>query len=332
MKETILYHPLTKYVIYYPLYFIGKIAFKIFKITPSWSFFAFRRLYCLTKGKINHTISRKISNSIGKYDINNAPNEVIPDFDIHTAIKSIEKYGYYRLPALMDETNIGKLRQLGHTCTCHVESNNQFDGTESVFNMNELKGNRYFATDQSLMSSGEVLDILGSHRLLNLAQEFLGCKPILDLVLMWWLTNYDNNDSSKSAQYFHFDMDRPRFLKVFFYLTDVDEENGPHIYAKSSNNEKPAQLYKSRRFKDAEIETHYQVDHIKGKAGTILLVNTSGFHKGGIVTKDPRLILQLEYSNSLFGATYPNYKVMANSEIFKKAKAIFPRAFQLFTS
>ena len=33
-----------------------------------------------------------------------------------------------------------------------------------------------------------------------------------------------------AAQMFHFDMDRPKWLKFFIYINDVNEKNGPHFF------------------------------------------------------------------------------------------------------
>lgn len=72
-----------------------------------------------------------------------------------------------------------------------------------------------------------------------IAQEYLACKPIHDLVLMWWSAPHSNKASSEAAQLYHFDMDHLKFLKFFIYLTDVDEHNGPHCYVRKSHIHKP---------------------------------------------------------------------------------------------
>lgn len=332
MREKILYNVLTKYFVYYPLYFFGRISFKIFSKTPALSFLSFRKLYCLTKGGINESLSKQARNSHGKYNISSVVDDVIPEFDSDTALNSIRDVGYYRIPTLLSHEIVSVLNKVGRECLCHVESIDRHDGKVEKFDENNPLGTRYFIKDACLMNCGAIIDVMNSRRMMSVAQEFLGCKPIIDLVLMWWLTDHEEKASSKAAQLFHFDMDRPKFLKVFFYLTDVSEENAPHIYADSSNRIKPDKLFKIRRFSDTEINEHYQISHLTGKSGTILIVDTSGFHKGGIVTGDPRLILQLEYSDSLFGADYPEYKITTDLGKFTAMKAEYPRTFQLFNT
>ena len=49
----------------------------------------------------------------------------------------------------------------------------------------------------------------------------------------WWsFTN--KNQALEKTQYFHRDLDSLNFLK-FFYLTDVDQNSGPHQYIKYSH-------------------------------------------------------------------------------------------------
>jgi hypothetical protein len=45
--------------------------------------------------------------------------------------------------------------------------------------------------------------------------------------------------------------------------------------------------------------------------GTIIVEDTRGLHKGNPVSGNSRLILQLQFSNSLFGAEYPKSQIPA---------------------
>ena len=124
---------------------------------------------------------------------------------------------------------------------------------------------------------------------------------------MWWSAAFSRKASSEAAQLYHFDMDRFKFIKFFFYLTDVDSSNGPHCYIRGSHKWLPDRLWKDGRIQDAEIfENFHKQDivEITGKKGTIIAVDTRGLHKGKVLEKGERLIFQVEYANSLFGAEY----------------------------
>jgi hypothetical protein len=103
-------------------------------------------------------------------------------------------------------------------------------------------------------------------------------------------------------------MDRIKFLKVFFYLTDVTPESGPHCYVRGSSKRKPAAILRDGRIPDEEIRSHYPEEtfvEICGGTGSIIAVDTRGWHKGKPLTEGERLILQFEYTNSMFGQNYP---------------------------
>ena len=77
--------------------------------------------------------------------------------------------------------------------------------------------------------------------LLALAEQVLGCMPVLDFV--HGLASRPGSDSvdqrDRAAQHFHSDHDRLRFVKVFVYLDDVDMNNGPHVFCEGTHRQRP---------------------------------------------------------------------------------------------
>lgn len=173
-----------------------------------------------------------------------------------------------------------------------------------------------------------------------IAQEYLGFNPVQDLLSMWWSAPQgrvsagasdrmeidsaksdgvspdavllDEAIASRAAQLYHFDMDRFKFVKFFVYLTEVGTNNGPHCYVRGSHLRKPAALLRDERISDREIEQHYRAEdllELTGPVGTILAVDTRGFHKGKPLLSGDRLIFQLQFSDSLFGQNYPSIAV-----------------------
>jgi hypothetical protein len=120
---------------------------------------------------------------------------------------------------------------------------------------------------------------------------------------MWWTFPVDASaeDRARHAHVFHYDLDDLKFVKFFFYLTDVDDQAGPHVYVKTSNRivKYKSPLFKSKRFNDEEIVAGYGAENIievLGKAGTCLIEDTTTIHKGITPVSRPRLMLQFEYS------------------------------------
>ncbi|HEX4461815.1 MAG TPA: hypothetical protein VIA18_27735, partial [Polyangia bacterium] len=67
---------------------------------------------------------------------------------------------------------------------------------------------------------------------------------------------------------------------------------------------RPAQLWVDGRLPDEAIARGYGADRMReltGPRGTIIAVDTSGFHKGKPLVAGHRLMFQLEFTNSFFG-------------------------------
>ena len=176
--------------------------------------------------------------------------------------------------------------------------------------------------------------MIADQSILAVSQSFLKSKPVLDLVSMWWSTAISKEASSEVAQLFHWDMERIKFLKFFFYLTDVDHDTGPHCFVKGSNNGFPISVRRDGRISDEEISKAYPSENIveiTGKKGTILAVDTSGFHKGKNLKHGDRLLLQFEFSNSLFGVNSEYFVVNDPITELKKSAISFPFVYQRYT-
>ena len=128
-------------------------------------------------------------------------------------------------------------------------------------------------------------------------------------------------------------MDRPKWLKFFIYLNDVDsEEHGPHCFIKYSHKtfSKPYKLLLRgyERIHDEEIFKFFKKSDEKvilGKLGTLAIGDTSAFHKGLNPKTKKRKVLTIEFSNSLFGSPFNKYNV--SKENFKNTYQNFDDKF-----
>jgi len=84
-------------------------------------------------------------------------------------------------------------------------------------------------------------------------KTFLTSKPIISFVknylnsqnfsisASFFVSNpikISKKEKYANAQFFHWDNDFSKFLKLYIYLTDVDEASGPHIYIPKSHKKK----------------------------------------------------------------------------------------------
>lgn len=140
---------------------------------------------------------------------------------------------------------------------------------------------------------------LANHpEILRVAEGFLGVKPTISYMSAWW--SFATNDEALQAENFHRDVDGITFLKFFCFLTDVDEQNGPHVYVPSSANS-PKCKDSIRRYSDQEIIDEFGSNSIKeitGPAGTVFMEDTFGLHKGKKLKSGRRLLFQVIYSTA----------------------------------
>jgi len=146
--------------------------------------------------------------------------------------------------------------------------------------------------------------------LLAIAAKFLGTDPVhIGSELFWSFpvlaTPLDRLDA---AQVYHYDMDDYRFIKFFFYLTDVDLSSGPHICIRGSHKNKKFshQLLGLRCASkgDKEIVDYYGAENVVticGQAGFGFVEDAYCFHKGTPPRDKDRLILQIEYAINNYG-------------------------------
>ncbi len=115
----------------------------------------------------------------------------------------------------------------------------------------------------------------------------------------------------------HFDDWRHRF-KAFLYLTDVSEENAPFVYYKGSHEQHP---WKYKYHLEYELEgtsgryghfflqemeaiqkkRKYEKTIYTGAAGTLILADFRGIHKGTTLQKGKRILLNNTFGIALKG-------------------------------
>jgi len=117
------------------------------------------------------------------------------------------------------------------------------------------------------------------------------------------------------SQLWHRDHEDRRIFKFFLYLSDVDEDSGPFEYIKGShlggkwNHIVPQKRppYGTR----TKLKLENQMDYISctGKAGTIIIADTAGLHRGGYCKKKERTMFLLGFlSDGRFRKKYRYYK------------------------
>ena len=246
--------------------------------------------------------------------------------------------GYYRIPQRLDEAFCQSIiDQLGQIEFKTKATNDIIDGY-SRRNLKSCRGNTSWVLhQQDVLQIPEVQQLVADRAILSIVQDYLECTPIHVQSNSWWTINHQTDDQTKcsDAQMFHQDKEFIRFVKVFVYLTDVEPDNGPHTYiagsARDYQQHVPQDYKISQRLSDEYLREQYPDEKfvtMTGPKGTVLIEDTSGFHKGEPVVKGHRLMLQLEYACSLYFNPVPSFSFEGLTDRFVDFASDHPRMFQ----
>ncbi|AIQ95314.1 hypothetical protein [Prochlorococcus sp. MIT 0604] len=235
---------------------------------------------CLTSNIRNFSYCKLNDNSISKKEIlNNLINDGLSN-----------KF-------LISEDHINKILEKLSTLKFKPNIGNQEFTYNEIMSGNYLKDvlqYRLFSPNKFIK---EVEEIIFDEQILEIAKAYLGVEPKIENCVIWISLPTDKDTSGENLYGYHYDIDDYKFLKLFVYLNDVDENSGPHSYIKKSLNDKS--IYKSirRRLSYKNVHKRYpnKEEVLTGKKGTGFFEDTYGYHKGTL-PKKYRVILQCQYT------------------------------------
>jgi hypothetical protein len=274
------------------------------------SWMAVMRLHCRTNGRSTE-ILRKIMKTLRP-----AP-AVIPAFEsmlgnfntakVQAIAKQIQHDGYYVFERRIPGAVCDEIAEAARTIKARVGRNPDDPKPMTKFDPANAIAYVYDIPEPEIWQIRAYQRLIADPLFLNLSQAYFGAASALKQANLWWSVALDGVPDTNAAQLFHFDFDpAPIWLKVFFYLTDVTPETGPHVFVKGSHKlrqQKTRELLSRgyERISDDDIVAvygHENIVEINGAKGTVLVVDTMGFHKGKAPTAGYRLLAQLEYANS----------------------------------
>ncbi len=258
------------------------------------------------------------------------------NFD-HIDYKKLKKNGYSYHKNIVSKKITEKIIQSSEVLNGTYSSDEYNSKYKEKLNQENLKAKKFAISSNDLINIPEIQDIVINPKILEIAQSYLGSAPILDIISVSFSFPNKKNDSN-AAQMWHIDLDRPKWVKFFIFLNDCTLSNGPHKYIESSHltSNLPEEVLKKgyKRIEDDLIGNHFSEDKIKsfvGDAGSVLIEDSVGLHRGTQVLSGRRVMMQVQFSSSLFGAkkeeiTFPNQM----TKNFKEAIENYPKIFENF--
>lgn len=168
--------------------------------------------------------------------------------------------------------------------------------------------------------------------LIRTVNKYLKCYSWLMDYNLW--LNLPVNEEAKSSQMWHRDhviygpdgtysKKTRKLVKIFLYLHDVEEQAGALTYLPGSQKDGPLQHLEppkaivedtlAARVSDEVMERFVPQSHwisAAGKVGTLIFFDASGYHKGGRVLEQRRILFKLEFGSWLWlNPLYPKVHI-----------------------
>jgi hypothetical protein len=186
----------------------------------------------------------------------------------------------------------------------------EVDDSDAILNANKVDGKKkpylvdMISRDAVHQADSSLIRLALDTKLLEVVAGYMGLCPRLSAIYGW--LNVPTNDKPQASQMWHRDPEDLRLIKVFIYLNDVDDETGPFTYvpkthAKGVLAATSVSHVDRKRILDEEMnqifpEALHRV--CTGSAGSVILADTVGFHRGGRPKSRNRLVLTFTYTSS----------------------------------
>ena len=160
-----------------------------------------------------------------------------------------------------------------------------------------------------LLSNNIIAKFALEEKWVKIIKDILNIEPKLIDVTSWYTLPHKNTIDLETynAQIWHRDVDKLRDIKILIYLSDVtDLDNGPFEILVDTHKTKFNRIVYDNnnnfRVSDEKIKKQNYVKYsFLGRKGSNFVVDTRCLHRGGIVQKERRHIIELYFSNSILG-------------------------------
>jgi hypothetical protein len=156
-----------------------------------------------------------------------------------------------------------------------------------------------------LPSDGPWLRYAAGDPLLGIVNAYRGAQVKLVDFDLWYTIPVGDDAERVASQEWHRDPEDQHVVKVFLYFSEVDEDAGPFEYVRrSAEGFEYGHLWpwgESERYPPTEeLEAAIPASErvlATGSAGTLVICDTSGFHRGGYARTKPRILSTHTYVN-----------------------------------
>jgi hypothetical protein len=246
--------------------------------------------------------------------------QFLPEFeqikiDRAAEINKLEGDGFLIMPEFVEAERVAKLNtqfddlvlkgrnlQLPRDIRARKEGQQDWE-VDRISEADMSKGLEYFQhrthmvqAKAPLLFFPDLLRIGLDERILDLVSAYMGCLPSLGFIKI--TKSFANDLPPFDTQLYHIDGNAAKMVKAFLLLHDVDGETGPHALIKNSHKDRFDGCFDKLRWTEEEMIEKFgseRLFHHWGKAGDIVIEDTSAFHCGSKPKEKTRNIVIFNY-------------------------------------
>ena len=318
-----------------------------------------QKLYAYTDGRSNDILFRLLESKRKEADLrfgwdgaSLVSHAGIFDPSIEGVVRTLREDGVVVIPPRLKKETVQNLYELALSCQLdtttygpvaidHVLGTQTTisianTGTSNGIDPSQPRCSVYTVPRSLLLENENMQCLLCDPYLLAVATRYLGVFPVITKPDMWWDTDFLSQGLRPRP--FHVDSGCLRWIKIGVNLTDTTFESPHLVYVKGSHNPNRRTRPLTRRLvsrmnlSDKEVKDvcPEKIVHVTAPAGSIILADTRGIHKGELSMKGHRLVLYFGLEGSAFNnidKPLPLNKV--GSELGKAMRAR-PFSYQFF--
>lgn len=223
------------------------------------------------------------------------PSGMMDELAIDASVGALKQRGWEILPCQLPAEDVAELHRFAFTTPAYAKHPSERIAIAEL-DIPRTSG-RYTWRMSELIRVPAVQRLVADGALHRIAQNYLGCRPILTTIAMWLNPPYEG---SYNAHVYHYDNAGPSFLKFFVYLNDIDADAAHTFIQGTHRHLKPRQFARSGLYDRDKLLAFYGAENeivFTGRAGMILAEDTAGFHKGTTPSKGYRLLLELQFTS-----------------------------------
>ncbi|MBH8561033.1 phytanoyl-CoA dioxygenase family protein [Nostoc sp. CENA67] len=243
---------------------------------------------------------RKLVGSFFSYILPKTTNRKINN-EIQKDLQSLKQNGLLVLENFVTKTQIQDIKLYLSTKLC---TDRQRPGRETFIAPGFAPKScihAYYKLEDTI-NIPHVLELANNQRILTIIEEIFGAKPTISMIHIWWLLSGFDAHANSNERYFthpgefHRDVDDWSEIKLFIYLTDVDEDSGPHAYIKKSHTWLLPPKTRDLDINNPDFPIKDNLIKLTGEAGFAWLENSYVLHRSLVPKNKHRLIVAVTYT------------------------------------